>query len=474
MDHGSVSRRGVWLFAAAACTGWLPFLFRPLSPDEGGFLIVASQWAPGSSLYGDYWVDRPPVLIGLFAVADGLGDPWALRVLGTLAVVATVLLAGLVGRLATPTSRIGPTLAAGTAAVFTATPLFGGSVVNSELLALPFILTGLAAAVAASLARSDAKTLGLAAVAGSAGALAVLTKQSQLDVFVAVVVLAFVTRRHLLVTGAVIGAAITTIITLQVSNGLGTPPGDLWHALVTFRGEAARVIGESATHTTARRLAGMVGSLFLSIAPFVAVGLVVRLRGPATYGVHDLRWPALAVLGWELAIVMLGGSYWLHYLMGLVPGLVLLAAAAAQRRLEAGPTLVVPYAAAVVSALATIAYVVAVPIERPETPVIDYLAAEGRPGDTALVAFGGANILREAGMRSPYENLWSLPVRVRDPDLERLVTLLEGDDAPLWVIAKGDSLATWGVDATEADRALRDRYRLAAKAGDFSIFERDG
>ena len=187
------------------------------------------------------------------------------------------------------------------------------------------------------------------------------------------------------------------------------------------------MIAESATGTTPRRLAGMLGALVASAAPFVAVGLLVRLRGPATHGVRDLRWPAVALLGWELAVVLLGGSYWLHYLMGLVPGLVLLAAAAAQRKLEAGPTLVLPYAAALVSTVAAIAYVVAVPIDRPEAPVIDYLRAEAYPGDTAIVAFGGANILRETGMTSPYEHLWSLPVRVRDPELTELTEVLAGD-----------------------------------------------
>ena len=148
------------------------------------------------SLYGDYWVDRPPVLIGLFALADGLGDPWALRVLGCLAVVATVLLAALVGRLAAPATRIGPVLAAGTAAVFTATPLFGGSVVNSELLALPFILAGLAAIIAASSAQRRRDEVALAVLAGIAGTLAVLTKQSQLDVFVVALVLLLADPAH--------------------------------------------------------------------------------------------------------------------------------------------------------------------------------------------------------------------------------------------------------------------------------------
>jgi hypothetical protein len=458
--------------ALAALLGWLPFLWRPLSPDEGGFLIVASQWGPGSSLYGDYWVDRPPVLIGLFTVADGIGDPWALRVLGCLAVVATVVLAGLVGRLAAPATRIGVALSAGTAAIFTATPLFGGGVVNCELLALPFIMAGLAAAILASAAQERRAVVGFALLAGVSGALAVLTKQSQIDVFVFALVLVVMTRRIALLAGVASGALLTALAAVLVSNTLGTPPGELWDAMFTFRGEAARVIAESATYTTPRRLAGVLAALVGSIAPFVAVGLLVRLRGPATYSgrVRDLRWPALAVLGWELAVVLLGGSYWLHYLMGLVPGLVLLAAAAAQRKLHAGPTLALPYAAAVISSVVTIAYVVAVPIERPETPVIDYLTVEAEPGDTALVAYGAANVLRETGMTSPYEELWSLPVRVRDPELEKLTEVLSGASAPTWMVVDGTSLKSWGIDPTAADRVLRDRYQLAAKAGRFSIF----
>jgi hypothetical protein len=459
--------------ALAALLGWLPFLWRPLSPDEGGLLVVASQWGPGSSLYGDYWVDRPPVLIGLYALVDGLGDPWALRLLGCLAVVMTVLLAGLVGRLAAPATRIAPVLAAGTAAVFTATPLFGGSVVNSELLALPFILAGIAAAVAASTAGPGGRALALATAAGASGALAALTKQSQLDVLVAVLVLSLVTRRRGLLVGAVAGAAFTVLVALLVGTQLGTSPADLWEALVTFRGEAAQVIAASSTDATPRRLAGMLGALVVSAAPFVAVGLLVRLRGPATFGVVDLRLPAIAVLGWELVVVLLGGSFWLHYLMGLVPGLVLLAAAASQRRHAAGPTVVLPYAAAVVSTLATIIYVVAVPIDRKETPVIDYLQAEAEPGDTAVVAFGAANILRETGMTAPYEHLWSLPVRVRDPALTEFTEVLLGDEAPTWVVTQGIGVDTWGVDGAAADRALRDRYRLAATTGDFTIFRLD-
>ena len=86
--------RLVYLLAASAAVLWLPTLLMPLSPDEGGFLLVASQWSPGTSLYGDYWVDRPPLLIGLFQLADLGGGALALRIIGLARVVPSVLLAG--------------------------------------------------------------------------------------------------------------------------------------------------------------------------------------------------------------------------------------------------------------------------------------------------------------------------------------------------------------------------------------------
>ena len=110
--------------------------------------MLAAQWSPGSSLYGDYWVDRPPALVGIFAAADWLGGGWALRCIGILAVVTAVVLAGVVGRLVAPGSPTAAMLTAATAAVFVASPLFGGSVVNGELLGLPFVLAGLVLAIA--------------------------------------------------------------------------------------------------------------------------------------------------------------------------------------------------------------------------------------------------------------------------------------------------------------------------------------
>ena len=126
------------------------------------------------------------------------------------------------------------------------------------------------------------------------------------------------------------------------------------------------------------------------------------------------------------------------------------------------------------STLAAIVYVVAVPRSTARRRLSSTTSqAEAEPGDTAVVAFGGANILRETGMTSPYEHLWSLPVRVRDPDLAEFTEVLLGDEAPTWVVTQGVGVDTWGVDGAAADRALRDRYRLAATTGDFTIFRLD-
>ncbi len=198
--------------------------------------------------------------------------------------------------------------------------------------------------------------------------------------------------------------------------------------------------------------------------------LAGTIRRGRTRPVLDLRLPAYALLVWESLVVLSGGSYWLHYLMGLVPGFALLAAAAVQRPVTSRRPLQIAYGLAAVSTACTLVWVAADPIDRPEAPAVAYLDEHARAGDTAIVAFGGANILRSTGLHSPYPDLWSLPVRVHDPDLRLLSRILAGPDRPTWLVVAGTSLATWGIDATTADTYLRDDYTPVATAGDFTIF----
>src|SRR3954467_3713079 len=182
------------VMASAVFLVWLPFAARSLSPDEAGYLIVGGQWGHGSSLYGDYWVDRPPALVAIFEAADALGGTVPLRLVGAAAALLTVVLSGVLGRVAAPERRSAPVLTAGTAAVCVATPLFGGTVVDGELLGVPFVIAGILAYVAAAASRSQGRARLLGLAAGAAGALAVLVKQNLIDVFVVAVVLAFAHR----------------------------------------------------------------------------------------------------------------------------------------------------------------------------------------------------------------------------------------------------------------------------------------
>jgi hypothetical protein len=455
----------------------LPYVDRPLSPDEGGFLLLAGQWSPGPSLYGHYWVDRPPLLIGLFGAADHLGGTIALRVLGMLAVAAAVVLAGILGKVAAPGRRRAAALTAATAAVFLSTPLFGTREVNGELLAVPFVLGGLVAVLRAVGVGRRAwawwPAAGLLAVCATA------VKQNMADVVVAgVVALAWQLRvrglrRSAYDALAAAAGGLAAVVALVVwAETMGTEPKALWDAAVHFRFEAAAVISADDPGVTGERLRSMLHALALSGAPVLY--LLPLLAVPRARERGCLPFVAVAVCLWEVVGVAAGGSYWWHYLVGLVPGLVLVVAALVRHR----PGLQAP-----VAALLLYAALVGLEVDRQTDDVsgslrenaaaADYLADHRRPGDTGVVAYGAPSILEQAGVRSPYEYLWSLPVRVRDPHLVELARVMDGPDRPTWMVVEGDTLDTWAIHPDTAQALLDTRYRLVAVVGRWRFFHVD-
>ena len=89
----------VWAAAVVAFLARFPSLLWPLRPDEAGFLMVARAWQPEpDSLYGRYWVDRPPPIIWLVQATDRIGGPYAHRLLGALACSLLVLAAAAAAR----------------------------------------------------------------------------------------------------------------------------------------------------------------------------------------------------------------------------------------------------------------------------------------------------------------------------------------------------------------------------------------
>ena len=139
-----------------------------------------------------------------------------------------------------------------------------------------------------------------------------------------------------------------------------------------------------------KRLGGvLVALLFSGGPPAIAVALATTSArgrsgaGPSTAA--GLRSAAWALLTWEMFVVLVGGGYWLHYLMGLVPGLVVLPAAASAQvsprrsRFSAGRR---AYAYTACSTVAVLGWVLVHPIERPEESAISYLACARAPGGT--------------------------------------------------------------------------------------------
>ncbi|MCB8957378.1 MAG: hypothetical protein H6529_12995 [Nocardioides sp.] len=477
--------------AVVAALARIPFLGAPLTSDEGGFLMVAAQWHPGTSLYGDYWVDRPPLLIALLEpVARASHQAVSLRLLGMVAVIASVLLAGRLGRLLGPAAgsaprvrAVLPVLAAATAAVLLDSALFGGATeIDGELLGLPFVLASLALAVGATRTRSRATLIAHWAAAGATAAGALAVKQSLLDGFVAAGVLlawlALTRSPSDAARGAVAflsGALAAGSAVLLWAALHGTNPGPLWDAVVTFRAQAGAVISASAPSSNDDRAQALGLALLASGALGIVACALVPRRDRARPGITtepDPRLLLVTVLGWELTGVALGGSYWLHYLIAIIPGLVLAVATAGVHHPRRLPLV----AGCLVWALAVTTAADVAAFEKVDAPTADaaaveFLAGHARPGDTAVVAFGDPALLERAGLPSPYPQLWSLPVRVRDPHLTAFTSVLESPQRPTWLIVAGTSLATWGVDSATAQQVVDREYVARGAFGDWTVYQ---
>ena len=464
----------VWLVAGLTVLLRLPFLGAPMAPDEGGFLVVAGGWHRGTSLYGDLWVDRPPLLLAVFRVADLLGGQahalTVLRLLGCLAAALTVAAVGLSARLLTD-RRSAPVWAALVAAILVVTVPGGGSVVNGELLAAPFVALGLLAALHA--ARPGPVAGRWALLAGAAGAAAVLVKQNMLDVAVFVVVLLVATawrdrvwiRSARLAGLAVVGGVLGATAVLLPAWAAGTTPWGVFEAMYPFRLKAASVMDVNADERVAHGLA-MVLTWVTTGAPFLLAGFVVwavwrGLRDPRVLAV-------LAVLLFDVVSIAAGGSFWLHYVVQLVVPTGLAAALLVGRARAVGRAL-----AAVVAVAGLLGWGLGLTSTTPAVGegIGGALAAASRPGDSVASLLGDADVVRASGLRpSAYPYLWSLPARTLDPGFQRLDRVLSAADRPTWVVVRGsDTLAT----LRDAHVGLETHYRRVAVICDHPVFLRD-
>lgn len=477
--------RVVWLAAVAAFVARFPGLLWPLRPDEAGFLLVARSWQPEpDSLYGRYWVDRPPPVIWLMRASDAIGGPYAHRVVGALGCALLVLASAAATReVARRAGVLDPRAVrrlAGWVAIGTAALVSNAQIdpvgAKGELFGIPFVLASCWLSLRA-VRRCSALD---AAWAGALAVTAIGFKQSIVGgvVFGAVLLVGSVLARHLppraalrCAVGALLGAIVPVGVVVGWALAEGVRLQTLWYVTVAFRSDASRVI---ATQDSS----GAQSRVWTLVAIFVGVGmllvlLVLLARLPSMLR-HDAV-PVVAVVvmvAVDLVGVAVSGSYWTPYLFVLVPPMSLaLACVASQEHLHprrirlAKPTVALVAGASLVS-LATWTATWAdgrVPVE---VRTGEAIAAAARPGDRVLVYGGRADIQWASGFSSPYPYLWSLPMRTLDPGLRELSDVLTGTNPPTWVV-EAVYINTWSELGTmPVEQSLIKKYEFVRTACD--------
>ncbi len=462
--------------AAVAAAARLPFLGHAASPDEGGFLVVAAQWrGAGNSLYGNYWVDRPPLLVTIFRAASELGGLTALRLFGCVAVALVVYgaarAAGMIG------GPVAARWAALTAAGLTVSPLLGGYEVNGELLAAPFILGGVICVMAALGASGQRDAVARSAMAGGLAMSALLIKQNLADaaVFGLVALVCAVWRGEVsrqrfwvLAVGALGGAVAVVSVVAMWTVVHGTSLVGVFDAMYPFRVRAAAVQAVGGRAHSSARLHGLVVAAVVCGLGFLVIALVHHVVSRRR---HDTAFLALvAMTVFAGTSVLLGGNYWHHYLVELVVPLSIAAGVLASRHGFAARSVT-----AYVLVAASVAWGVslALPQGTDAQAVGQAIAASSHPGDSIVTAWGNANLTYASGLPSPYVQLWSLPVKTIDPQLTELDGVLRGPRAPTWFVIR-KHVRSWGLDTARTSSILGQDYHAVGRMCGRTIFLRDG
>jgi hypothetical protein len=242
-----------------------------------------------------------------------------------------------------------------------------------------------------------------------------------------------------------------------------------------FRGDAAAVMASWSLAAPQHRL-----ELLGQVA--VQTGLVVLLVHLAFVHRRRLRradplpWAIGATAAVELLGIAAGGSYWVHYLIALIPMVPLAAGLSVNRRapLWRWTRLLVVACAAATAVVSPVTAIGAAHRTDAAYTTGRWIAASAQPGDTLVVPFTHANVINASGLSPGYPYSWSLPVRTLDPSLTLLTSTLSGPAAPTWVV-RWDAPNTWGLDPDgHVEAALRAHYRWVADVCGHPVWLHDG
>lgn len=470
----------LWLVIAIllSLAARVPFLTIPMIHDEGGYAYAARGWLEGTGrLYDDLWISRPQGIFALYAlVFETLGTSvLALRFTAWLFAALTVFAVWLFGRRWT-SPRVA-NLAAILAALLLSWPNFEGFTANAE------VFMGMPAAFAAfwllRMAQTRWSASQLVGVGVLVGLSTVLKPSGIVMLPVAWAVLWMVAgsprRERLHRTGWVLlGVGIVGAISFIHGYFLGWD--NFFYATVTYR----LTLQSSATVSLSRH-AWAIGSLTYHSAPLVGLLLMtwafrtrfplralldaaspprrLRMRRPSHPGGLLLAtWTIGAVAG-----IAMGGDWWPHYMIQLVPPVALwlawnidgfVHALRHWRRALAtamvATLLLLPFAmiAGGRDGLLTALY------DHPGYPaqaeVAAYIRAHTSPDETIYVAFDQASIYYLSDRKPAYRHLYDQELRALPESYADIIGIISGPDRPVYIISTlhpgpfpDDSRAFW-------------------------------
>ncbi len=456
---------------------------RPLRNDEGGYLLIARQWHTGGEfMYGDYFVDRPPLLMLIFKVASLTEWDQAIRVLAIPFVLVFVLAGWRAGTLlAGPT---GGRWAAVVAAGIMCSPGLAAEQADGELFGATLVMAAIALGLSAWHADSRRHRLCWAAAAGAVAAAAPLIKQSLLEGLLLLVGLVLFgrwgqgadPRRAFLVgSGGLLGALLPCALVVLWLTVADIPLGDAWHDLVGSRGAAFDAIWSTSPDDSIRRAGQLLvlGSI-TGLLPVVITWLLTARRG-TRQGSPDGKVISLLLVFGVLGIAS-GGAYWPPYLLQLTPAAVLAAGALAPSASAPGAWMRgfsrMIAAVALVGTLVSGVVYATNPSAWSSQRIGEWLRDSKAAGDTGFVAYGLPSVLEAADMPSSYPHLWSAALRTLDPEQTRLRATLAGPRAPEWIV-QINGFDAWGIDDGDRLRDLvRQRYRVVAEICGYRVWLR--
>jgi hypothetical protein len=464
-EAGWLERHGtaLWIVLGVALALLLraPWHDAALGRDEGGVAFVARAWhGSGPFAYGSYFLDRPPLLVALYRLA-GDGE-LGIRVLGGLAsvllvITSTLLSVRVAGRRAAP-------WAAGISAVLASSFAIKSVFTPAELLAaVPSAASVLLLVVA--LERAP-RRFWLFAAAGTLAATALLVKQSFGDALVAGVVAIVAGKalgtswRETARRAAAYGAGIALIVVALVTWALisHTTAHSIWYAMFGFRIDATAALTPRGMVARVSRLESPILTSGLALALLFAVVGIARIRGRPVVRLTLAAWMVAAGAG-----ILLGGSYWPHYLIALVPAAAAGAAAVFQRYRLVGALAVLAIALPTALNAATVARSDSADgMQRTAVTIGHYIHARALPHQTVYVLYAEANALYYSGLRDPFPYNWILMMRAAPGARVRLRSLLASPDRPTWLVKTG-STGSFGLDKGGfTRRLLRLHYRRVA------------